>query len=115
MNRAQLVVGTLSPTPRGCERICERNAAKLPRWAGTRRDGWDGRLAATCTFETRKPLRDVDRLAHNPEVHAFLRAGYRSTRSGFSGPEWVRTCWWQLVAHYLKLRGERSSLGYRPA
>ena len=69
MNRAQLVVGTLSPTPRGCERICERNAAKLPRWAGTRRDGWDGRLAATCTFETRKPLRDVDRLAHNPEVH----------------------------------------------
>ena len=68
MNRAQLVVGTLSPTPRGCERICERNATKPPRWAGTRRDGWDGRLAATCTFETRKPLRDVDRLAHNPEV-----------------------------------------------
>ena len=68
MNRAQLVVGTLSPTPRGCERIYERNAAKPPRWAGTRRDGWDGRLAATCTFETRKPLRDVDRLAHNPEV-----------------------------------------------
>src|SRR3954449_4640822 len=26
-----------------CERICERNAAQLPRWRGTQSDGWDGR------------------------------------------------------------------------
>ena len=35
-------------------RICERNAAQRQRWLGTRRDGWDGRLIVTCTFETRK-------------------------------------------------------------
>jgi hypothetical protein len=58
----------LSPTPRGCERICERNAARRPRWRGTRRDGLDGRLTVTCTFEPREATRDGDRLAHNPEV-----------------------------------------------
>ena len=27
-----------------CERICERNAARLPRWGEMRGDGWDGRI-----------------------------------------------------------------------
>ena len=57
------------PNSRGvCERICERNAAQLPRWRGTRRDGLDGRSVVTCRFETREATRDGDRLAHNPEV-----------------------------------------------
>jgi hypothetical protein len=51
-----------------CERICERNAAQLPRWGEMRRDGWDGRLIVTCAFETREAIRDGDWLAHNPEV-----------------------------------------------
>ena len=51
-----------------CERICERNAAQLPRWGEMRRDGWDGRLIVTCAFETREATGDGDRLAHNPEV-----------------------------------------------
>ena len=51
-----------------CERICERNAAQLPRWGETKRDGWDGRLIVSCAFETREVTWDGDRLAHNPEV-----------------------------------------------
>jgi hypothetical protein len=38
------------------------------RWRGTRRDGLDGRLVVTCTFETCKATRDDDRLAHHPEL-----------------------------------------------
>jgi hypothetical protein len=51
-----------------CERICERNAAQLPRWRETRRDGWDGRLIVTCAFETECAGGDGDRLAHDLEV-----------------------------------------------
>jgi hypothetical protein len=54
--------------PSLCERICERNAARRPRWRGVRRDDLDGRLVVTYTFETCGLLRDADRLAHNPEV-----------------------------------------------
>ena len=43
------------PIPRGCERICERNAAQRPRWRGTRRDGPNGRLVVTCKVETHEP------------------------------------------------------------
>jgi hypothetical protein len=60
---------------RGCERICERNAAKLPIRLETWRDGVDGRLIVTCRFETREATRDWDRLAHNPEVWRVLPSG----------------------------------------
>ena len=42
--------------PRGWERIWERNAAQLPRWRGTRRDGKDARSVVTCRFETREAM-----------------------------------------------------------
>ena len=51
-----------------CERNCERNAAQRPGYCGTRRDGLDTRLFATCAFETCDVTRNGDRLAHNPEV-----------------------------------------------
>ena len=56
-----------------CERICERNAARRQGSCGTRRGGLNGRLLATCAFETRKATRDADRLAHNLEVAAERR------------------------------------------
>src|SRR5258705_7417703 len=63
------------PTPRGSERICEQDAAQLPRWGGTRRDGWDGRVVVTCSFETHEVTRYGDRLAHNLEVAGLIAAG----------------------------------------
>ena len=51
-----------------CERICERNAAQLPVWRGTRRDGMDVALAVACKFETPVSACPYHRLAHNPEV-----------------------------------------------
>jgi hypothetical protein len=50
------------------ERIWERNAAQLPRWRETRRDGWDRRLSVTCADETDQATRDGDWLTHSPEV-----------------------------------------------
>jgi hypothetical protein len=52
--RSQYKLGTQPNSAVGCERICERNTAQGPRSHGTRRDGLDGRLIVTCTFETRR-------------------------------------------------------------
>jgi len=71
-----------------CERICERNATQLPRWLGTWRDGLDGRLLATCAFETLVELRNGDGLAHNPEV-----AGSNPVpATKESGPDQAKRC-----------------------
>jgi len=50
-----------------CERICERNAAQLPRWRETRREALDTVAAVTCAKETDEASRDADRL-DIPEV-----------------------------------------------
>jgi hypothetical protein len=39
-----------------CERIWERNAAQLPRWGETRRDGWDGQLIVTAQMRRTRRL-----------------------------------------------------------
>src|SRR5262249_325784 len=51
-----------------CERICERNAAQLPVWRGTPRNGLDAGLTLTWTFEMPASTWCCHRLAHNPEV-----------------------------------------------
>ena len=53
-----------------CERICERNAAPLRGWRGTRRDGRAGRFFVTCAVETLRAIGDGDGLAHNAEIAA---------------------------------------------
>ena len=97
---AELRARSPAQFPRGCERICERNAVQWARRRGIRCDGVDGRLLVTCEFETREATGDGDRLAHNPEVagsNPVPATSENGPRRHLRGPFYAR--WTRIWTH----------------